>query len=229
MIGSKGKFIVLEGTDGSGKTEQFNRLLLRIPSDYKIAMLDFPRYDKESAYFVRKYLTGRYGLFKDIGPKEASLFYALDRFDASFELREWLEQGKIVISNRYVGSNMGHQGSKMESEKERRELFKWLYELEYETFAIPKPNLSIVLHVPSEIAYKLIAKKSAREYLGGAKRDIHEASPEHLKKTEAAYLEMVKLFPDDFVLVECAPGEKLLSIEEIHEKIWGIVKTVIGA
>ncbi len=225
----KGKFIVIEGTDGSGKTEQFNRLLLRLPQGMKFSVLDFPRYEEGSSYFVKKYLNGVYGTLEEVGPKQASLFYALDRFDASFELRKWLEEGKCVVANRYVGSNMGHQGAKITDEKERKKLFEWLYELEYGTLGIPRPDLNIILHVPAEITQALVDKKGSREYVGGAKRDLHEANLDHLKKAEHAYLEMAELYPKEFVLIECAPNGKLLSIEEIHEKVWAVAKRVIGA
>lgn len=225
---TKGKFIVLEGTDGSGKTEQFNRLVLRFPSEHRMQTVDFPRYSEPSAYFVTKYLKGRYGGLEDVGPRAASIFYALDRFDASFKMREWLNGGCVVVGNRYMGSNMGHQGAKIENDKEREELFRWLYELEYGMFKIPKPDLNIILHVPAEVAYELIAKKSAREYLKGAKRDIHEANLEHLKAAERSYLHAARLFPNDFTIVECAPSGKLLSIEDVHELVWVVVQKMLG-
>ncbi len=222
----KGKLIVLEGTDGSGKTEQFNKLLLRLPPEVRFKSIDFPRYSDPAAYFVENYLRGHYG--DAVGPKLASIFYALDRFDSALSIRKWLEEGKVVISNRYTGSNMGHQGAKIESAEERKKLFSWLYELEYELCEIPKPDLNIILHVPAEVAYELIEKKASRAYLKGAKRDIHEANLEHLKSAERSYLEMAQLFPNDFVLVECTENGKLLSIEEIHEKVWAIVKKALN-
>ena len=119
----RGKFIVIEGTDGSGKTEQFNRLVLRLPEGFAFKTLDFPQYDEPSSYFVREYLNGHYGALEDeaIGPRRASLFYALDRFDASEKkLKKWLADGTAVIANRYVGSNMGHQGGKIGDEKKTK-------------------------------------------------------------------------------------------------------------
>jgi len=215
----------LEGTDGSGKTEQFNRLLLRLPAELKFRSIDFPRYGEPAAYFIEKYLRGEYGVA--VGPKSASLFFALDRFDASAKIEQWLESGKVVISNRYMASNMGHQGAKIESAEERGEFFLWLYDLEYEICKIPKPDLNIILRVPAETAYELIGKKTGRGYLGGAKRDIHEANLEHLLSAERAYMEIAAVFPNDFTVVECAENGKLLSIDEVHEKVWQIVKKIL--
>ncbi len=225
---NKGIFIIIEGTDGSGKTEQFKKLITKLKAhNFKIATFDFPQYEKPSSYFVKEYLNGRYGSWEEVGPYKASIFYALDRFSADKEIKKELKRGKIVISNRYVASNMGHQGSKIKSKKERIKLYKWLDELEFEILGIPRPMLNIVLHVPAKIAQKLVDKKDEREYLKGTKRDIHEDDIEHLKQAEQSYLEIVKLFPKDFCLVECVENGKLLSIEEIHEKVWEIVKQIL--
>ncbi len=216
-----GKFIVIEGTDGSGKTKQFKRLTERLEkSGVEVARFDFPQYGKPSAYFAEKYLNGGYGSSEEVGPHRASMFYALDRYEASSALRSELEQGKIVVANRYVGSNLAHQGGKIQDGAARKKFFEWGYKLEYEMLGIPKPDISIVLHVPAALAQALVLKKGERAYLNGAKRDIHEADLEHLEHAEEAYLEMVQLFPKDFVLVECIEEGKLLSIDEIHERIW---------
>ena len=227
----KGNFIVIEGTDGSGKTKQFEKLVSRLCKEgRKVAKFDFPQYDKPSSYFVREYLNGNYGTAYEVGPKKGSLFYAVDRFDAGFSIRKAEKAGKICISNRYIGSNMGHQGGKISTKKRRKEYFKWLNELEFGILGIPKPDLNIILHVPAEIAQKLVDNKSAnmRRYANGKKRDIHEADIKHLKHAEIVYLEIAKLFPKNFIVVECVEKGRLLSIDEIHEKIWKIVKKVIS-
>jgi dTMP kinase len=227
----KGKFIVIEGTDGSGKTKQFEKLAAKLLKIGKqIAKFDFPQYDKPSSFFVREYLNGNYGSADDVGPKKGSLFYALDRFDAGFSIRQAEKEGKICISNRYIGSNMGHQGGKIKTEKGRREYFKWLDELEFGILGIPKPDINIILHVPAEIAQSFVDKKSKamRKYANGKKRDIHEADIKHLKHAEMVYLEIAKLFPKNFVLVECVENGRMLSIDEVHEKVWKIVKKVVS-
>jgi dTMP kinase len=224
-----GKFIVLEGTDGSGKTEQFKKLIERfIPGGFGIATFDFPQYGEPSSYFVKEYLNGKYGGWEEVGPYRASLFYALDRFDVGRKIKNALSESRIVISNRYIGSNLGHQGAKITDAAERRKFFEWDYNLEYDLLGIPRPDLNMVLHVPAEIAQGLVDKKGSREYLGGVKRDIHEADINHLRAAERAYVEIADIFPEDFKLVECVEGGRLLSIDEVHEKVWRIVSRLLG-
>ena len=224
-----GGFIVIEGTDGSGKTVQFAKRSERLEkSGVKVARWDFPQYGQPSAYFVEEYLNGKYGTAEEGGPERASLFYALDRYEASFSLRQALEQGKTVVANRYVGSNLAHQGGKIQSGDARKKFFEWGYKLEYEMLGIPKPDLSIVLHVPAALAQELVGKKSERGYLKGGTYDLHEADLNHLKRAEEAYLEMTRLFPQDFRLVECVEGgRKLLSIDEVHERVWREVERLL--
>lgn len=214
----KGKFIVIEGTDGSGKTVQFERLILSLPEGTKIGTLDFPQYNEQSSYFVRQYLTGKYG--GDVGPYAASVLFAVDRFDVKLKTLQWIEEGRLIVSNRYVASNMAHQGAKIEGRREREKFYRWLRELEYKIFGLPKPDLNVFLYVPPEISFELIAQKRSREYLNGQKRDLHESDLEYQKRASLVYLEIAELFPDDFWVIECAPDGKLLSPEEIHEKVW---------
>jgi dTMP kinase len=224
----KGKFIVIEGPDSSGKSEQFKRLTARLANTTTLQGMHFPQYEEPSSHFVREYLAGNYGTVNEIGPRQASLFYALDRFDASKKrLNKWLENGDTIVLDRYVGSNMGHQGSKIDDDKERSDFFKWLYELEFGILKIPKPDLNIILHVPAQIAYEL-RQKQADKGDGSIKNDIHEQDLEHLEKTRKVYLQLAKLFPEDFTVIECAPGGKLMSIDEVHEKVWDVAQKALA-
>jgi dTMP kinase len=127
MNTGNGVFIVIEGTDGSGKGTQFNRLAERLTGEgYDVATFDFPQYDQDSSHFVREYLNGKYGTAEEVGPYTGSLFYALDRYEAAPKIRKALEEGKVVLANRYVGSNMAHQGTKFRHAEERRGYFIWL-------------------------------------------------------------------------------------------------------
>lgn len=228
MSRKQGVFIVLEGTDGSGKTEQFKRLIKRLESnEYKVKTVDFPQYGKLSAYFVEQYLQGKYGSWKQVGPYKACLFYALDRFAVAEKIKKWLDQGYVVLSNRYVGSNLGHQGVKIKAKKARETFFQWVNDLEYNILSIPKPDINIFLHMPAKIAYDLIAQKGVREYLGSKKRDIHEQDITHLQTAEKVYKEIVKLFSKDFKTIECVSNNKLLSIDEIAQKVWKIVSRLL--
>lgn len=148
----QGTFIVIEGTDGSGKGTQFAKLVERLASEgHDVAQFDFPQYEEPSSYFVRQYLNGNYGTADEVGPYTGSLFYALDRYQAAPAIREALEAGKVVVANRFTGSNMAHQGTKFAHAEERRGYFIWNDNLEFEMLKIPRPDRSIVLRVPAEI------------------------------------------------------------------------------
>ncbi|HYE60210.1 MAG TPA: thymidylate kinase [Candidatus Kapabacteria bacterium] len=222
---SKGLFIMIEGTDGSGKTTQTELLVNRLKeAGHAVESISFPQYGTPSAAMVEEYLNGKFGTAQEVGPYRASIFYAIDRYAGSFTIRTWLDAGTIVIANRYVGSNMGHQGGKISDPVERGHYFDWNYQLEYTMFGIPKPDVNIILHMPAEMAQALVDKKGAREYLHGKKRDIHEDDIRHLKDAELAYLDMAKRFPE-FNIIECTEGETLLSKEQIHESIWATLQS----
>lgn len=224
----KGKLIVIDGTDGSGKATQSELLSKRLKKEgYEVRRVAFPRHGKKSAWLVDEYLRGKYGSAKEVGPYVASIFYACDRYDASFEIRKFLKEGKIVISDRYVTANMGHQGGKIKDSKERKNFFKWLYNLEYRIFLLPKPDLTIIFHVDAAIAQKMVDKKDSRSYIKGKRRDLHEKSLNHLKNAEKAYQEMSDLFPD-FISMKCTENKKIMSKEKISELVWKEAKKIIG-
>ena len=222
-----GIFFVIDGTDGSGKKTQTDLLVARLKKEgYEVEVADFPQYGKKSAGMVEEYLSGKYGTAQEVGPYRASILYAVDRFDASFKIKKWLNEGKIVISNRYVTANMGHQGGKIPTSGERETFFKWLYELEYKIFEIPKPDLNIILHVPAEIGQSLVDNKGRRDYIGEKKRDLHEADIGHLKNAEIVYMEIANNF-SDIIIIECAPGNNILPKEKIHELIFKAIQNMI--
>lgn len=225
---NKGKFIVIEGTDGSGKGTQFKELQKRLADqNIEFETFDFPQYGTPSAYFVEQYLNGEYGTPDDIGPYRGSTYYAMDRYQASFKMREALDTGKWVIANRYVGSNMGHQGGKIADAAERKKYFTWLDDFEFTIMGIPKPDLNVVLHMPAEQAQRLVDQKSQREYLGDKKRDIHEDDLNHLQNAVKVYSEITELFPDTFTKIECVDGDRLLSISEVSDLIWQNVEPLL--
>ena len=216
----KGTFIVIDGTDGSGKTVQTNKLIERLQAEgRRVTKFDFPQYGKLSARLVEQYLAGEFGGANDVGPKVASAFYALDRFDAAPEIRKAIEDGGIAISNRYASSNKGHQLGKIEDPEEQRKFLDWLNELEYGKNGIPKPDLTIFLHAPAEIGFELAKKRDAASD-GTEKKDIHQADITHLKNAERAFLRAVEIDTgENWKVVECAKDGALLPIDEIHEKI----------
>jgi thymidylate kinase/thymidylate synthase ThyX len=216
----KGIFIVIEGTDGSGKGTQFELLKNEFEKqgvDYE--QFDFPQYSEGSSYFVKKYLNGEYGSAEDVGPYTASLFYALDRYDVKKKLDDALAAGKVVIANRFIGSNMAHQGTKFASSEERRGFFVWCDSLEHTMLGIPRPDLSIVLKMDAEIAQQLVDQKAERDYTD-KKRDLHEADLGHLEKSVQVYEELTQLFPKDFIMIDCARGGKPIERDVIKKMIW---------
>jgi len=223
-----GKLIVIDGTDGSGKTTQFTMLLGRLHEEnIDTQTKDFPQYGKKSAGPVEEYLNGEYGDSQSVGPYRGSILFAVDRYDASFEMKKWLEDDKVVLCNRYVTANMMHQGGKIKEKEERMKYFEWLKNLEYNVFEIPEPDINLFLHVPPAIATKLVEKKGHRDYIGGEGKDLHEADMEHQRDTERTLLELADSMPNTF-LIECAPDGTMLSPKEIHEKIWEVVSKEIG-
>jgi len=228
-------FIAFEGLDGSGKSTQSNLLINRLEKKgYKTAKIDFPQYGTKSAGLIEEYLNGKYGNSEEVGPYRASIFYACDRYDASFKIRKWLEQGRIIISDRYIASNVGHQGGKIKDNRERKEFIKWLYNLEYNIFEIPKPDITFILKTSSEFSIKLAPKITEKEkkekrrlYLGKKVRDIHEKDIKHLTNALNSYLQIAKEFPKEFKIIECIKDGKLLPSETIHQKIWNIMKKIL--
>lgn len=231
----RGKFFVFEGIDGSGKSTQAGLLTESLRRrGYKVEKTDFPQYGKKSAGLVEEYLNGKYGSAEEVGPYRASIFYACDRYDASFQIKKWLKEGRIIISDRYVASNIGHQGGKIKNKQERLKYFKWLYNLEYEIFKIPKPNFTFILKTSPEFSLKLAhkitekeKKRKRRSYLGSKKRDIHEKDRKHLAGALGSYLHAAKEFPKEFKVVECIERRKLLSPETIHQKVLKITKKIL--
>ena len=218
---NRGLFVVIEGVDGSGKTTQYQKLIEKLEKKgYEIEQIKFPRYDDESSYFVKEYLSGNYGEADEVGPYTGSIFYALDRYGAADEIKEALHDGKIVIADRYVGANMAHQGQKFDNKEDRNGYFLWLEAIEYKMLDIPRPDINIILRVPLEVSLKLIKKR-------GDQKDIHEKDPNHLQRTLEVYDQMAQLFPNEFKQLDCSRNNKLMSIDQISSLVWETVKPLL--
>lgn len=227
MSEKTGRFIVIEGTDGSGKGTQFELLKERLQAEgHDVVTFDFPQYNVPSSHFVKKYLNGEYGSIEEIGPYTGALFFSLDRFEAARNIREALDAGKIVLANRFTASNMAHQGTKFSHVEERRGFYIWLDNLEFMLLKIPRPDVNIVLRVPAETAQQLVDKKSPRSYTD-KKRDIHEADIDHLKKSVQVYDELCELFPKDFQRIDCVRSGSLLSIDDVRALLWQKVSGIL--
>jgi len=218
-----GVFIVIEGTDGSGKTTQFKMLVSALRrTGRKVSTLDFPQYGQMSAYFIEQYLNGHYGDSRQVSPYLASLFYALDRYSTKSQLVDWLKQGRVVIANRFTLSNAAHQGGKIKSGSTRRKYWQWLFNFEFNILGLPRPDITILLRLPAKQAQKLVMNKIPRRYLKkGAKRDIHESDLKHLKAAERQYLILAKMVQAR--TIECVEQGRLLTPGEIHRKVWSKV------
>lgn len=224
----KGKLIVLDGTDGSGKGTHSKILVQRLKKEgYNVAYIDFPQYGNYSAAFVERYLRGEYGTAKEVDAYTASLFYAIDRFAAKKKLEKWLSDGKIIIANRYVSASQIHQAGKIEKTKDLNTYLQWLDDLEYIKFGIPKPDLVLFLNVPAILNQKLVDLKSQRSYLAkGQKRDIHEADLEHLQNAYKRACSLVKKYPYWKEIVMTKKGE-ILPRDINAQTIWKEVQKLL--
>ena len=212
-----GKLIVLEGTDGSGKSTQFRLLTERIASEgYDFQKLVFPQYKEESSALIRMYLGGEFGSRPtDVNAYAASAFYAVDRY-ASYKKvwGQWYEQGGLVLSDRYTTSNAVHQASKEPPDRQGAFL-KWLYEFEYDKLGLPRPDLVIYLDVPTDFTEKMMRSREANT---NTQADIHEQDLEYLatcRRTGRAAAEYY-----GWTVIQCVRNGQMRSIEEIHEEIY---------
>lgn len=220
----KGKLIVIDGGDGSGKTVQSQLLIDYLKKENKpVKYFDFPQYYKTfHGRTVAKFLQGEFGKIDEVSPYLASLAYALDRLSVKQEMDYFLKKGGLIICNRYATSSLAHQGAKFKDEKKKKEFLKWLYDLEYKIHKIPKEDIVIYLYVPWQIGMELTNKKGLRDYLQG-KKDIAEADINHRIVSEKMYLELASI-NKNWVKIDCVENNKLLPPEIIHKKIIEVLK-----
>ena len=215
----KGLLIVIEGGDGSGKTTQFNLLKDKLIKDgHSVETVDFPQYGKPSAVMVEKYLNGDFGTAKEVGAYRASIFYAADRYEASFRMKKWLEEGKIILANRYATSNMVHQSGKIKDTLERDKFLKWLDELEFGIFDIPRPDLVFFMNISADISQALALQKDARHDNIKSKNDIHENDLTHLKDALEAGNYVAQKYNWEIINCDNVSGA-MRAIEDIHNEV----------
>ena len=216
-----GKLIVIEGTDGSGKSTQFRLLSEHLQQDaVAFKHIVFPRYQEESSALIRMYLGGQFGTKPtDVNAYAASAFYAVDRF-ASYKMDwgQWYEDGGVVLSDRYTTSNAVHQTSK-EAREKQGDFLGWLYDFEYDKLGLPRPDLILYLDVPTDFSEKLLRH---REQDTNTKADIHEKDTAYLAtcresgRAAAAYY--------GWTVIQCVQDGQMRSIEDIHTEIYAHVK-----
>lgn len=230
-MSKKGKLIVIDGTDGSGKATQTDLLVKHLKSDrHKVKVVDFPDYYSNFfGKFIGHCLSERYYDFVKVHPKIASVLYAADRFESSGKIESWLKAGNIVIANRYASANQIHQGGKIANTKKREAFLKWLAEMEYEVFKIPRPDIVFYLSVPIPVVLKLIKERngnSKRNYLGKKKQDVHEKDKSFLENSRKSALWLAKT-QKNWVKIECVKDDVLDTRENIHKQIYEKIKKVI--
>lgn len=216
-----GKLIVIEGTDGSGKSTQFRLMSEHLEQDgIAFKHLVFPRYSEESSALIRMYLGGQFGTKpSDVNAYAASSFYAVDRY-ASYKMDwgQWYESGGLVLSDRYTTSNAVHQASK-ESGADRERYLQWLYDFEYDKLALPRPDLVIYLDVPTDYTEKLLRSREANT---NTQADIHEQDMQYLATCRECGRSAADFY--GWKVIHCVRDGAMRTIEDIHQEIYTAVK-----
>ena len=212
-----GKLIVIEGTDGSGKSTQFRLLTDRLESEQvKFQKLVFPQYSEPSSALIRMYLGGEFGKSpSDVNAYAASAFYSVDRY-ASYR-KVWgkrYEEGGLVVSDRYTTSNAVHQASK-EPEDKREDFLNWLYDFEYDKLGLPRPDLVIYLDVPTDFTEKMLRHRESETHTHA---DIHEQDMQYL----ATCRRMGRAAAEHYgwTVIRCVRDGAMRTMEDIHEEIY---------
>ncbi len=219
-----GKLFVIDGTDGSGKQTQFQKLqesLTKDGIDYKV--VSFPNYDSPSSSLVKMYLSGEFGEnAKEISPYIASTFYAADRY-ATFQkgYKKYYEDGGIILADRYTTANMVHQAGKIKDEGEREKFLNWLWDFEFNLYGLPVPSEVFFLNMPIENAVDLI-KNRENKFTHQDKKDIHERDINHLKDAYEAACDVSKKY--NWYEIKCVKNNEIRTIEDIHQEIYNEVK-----
>ncbi|MCX4302560.1 MAG: thymidylate kinase [Clostridia bacterium] len=223
-----GNLFVIDGTDGSGKQTQFEKLKDRLSNagiEYKT--VSFPNYDSPSSSLVKMYLSGEFGEnAKDVSPYIASTFYAADRY-ATFkkDLEEYYNNGGIILADRYTTANMVHQAGKIEDEAEREKFISWLFDLEFNIYGLPKPSKVFFLNMPPEKTIKLMEGRE-NKFSHNETKDIHERDKSHLIDSYNAACSVAKKY--GWYEVKCCQNDEIRTIDDIHEEIYNEVKRVLN-
>lgn len=228
---ARGKLIVIDGTDGSGKATQVALLRKKIQQEgKKVEWLDFPRYEENfMGRFIGECLAGKHGDFAHADPHMAALLYAVDRYESKNKIEKWLRKGTIVVLDRYVSANQIHQGGKIKNEKERKAFFMWIEQLEFGVFGLPRPDAILYLDVPLTVTQRLVREKDQQRkkvYLKQGEKDVVEHNLAYVKASHKSARSLIR---ENRALktIDCAPQGKLLPREVITEMVWLHVKKVL--
>jgi len=221
---NKGKIIVIEGIDSSGKATQVKMVYEELINEkYRAMRLEFPDYKSDSSALIKMYLNGKFGEDpKSVNPYAASLFFAADRF-ASFksDWEKFYNEGGILILDRYTSSNMIYQAAKIENKKKREEYLDWINDLEFKKLDLPRPDIVIFLNMPPEFCSKLNDKR-LNKINGLNKKDIHERNSGYLKKTYKVALNAAKKYK--WEVIDCIENNSIKPINEINREILRIIE-----
>jgi dTMP kinase len=224
----RGKLIIIEGTDCSGKQTQTDRLFERLDKDgIRIETLSFPMYDTPTGrivggpYLGKSYISNSWFPegSAEVDAKVSSLYYAADRKYNVYKINKLLNRGINVILDRYTTSNMGHQAGKISDKEERLKMYKWIEELEYNLLELPRPDIVALLYMPYK--YGKVLRKNRLEQGG----DGNEVSEPHLRNAEKAYLELAELY--NYKVIDCVKDNKIRTIDDIHEELYNKIKEEI--
>ena len=221
---TKGKLVVIEGTDGSGKGTQAQLLQEYLKTSHiPFSLFDFPQYYKTIfGRWIGRFLKGDFGTIEKNHPYIVMFPYAADRWQAKPDIERALEEGKIVISNRYT-SSASYQAARLPRD-EQMKFIDWSYSVEYEAFGIPREDIVLFLYVPHAVSQRLIEQKNNRKYMGNAKKkDIHESNEKLMREVELVYLRLAKRFPH-WVMIDCTKNGEILSKDDIHQKVLSVLK-----
>ena len=221
---NKTPLIIFEGIDGSGKTTQAEMLKDALRGQgHSVELISFPQYKTAGARMVEEYLMGNLGGIDDVSAEQASVFYAIDRYANAKRIKGFLEEGTLVIIDRYISSNLAHQGSKIADKQEREQFFAWVLDLEYNKFQIPKPTLQFFLDVAPQTAFSLIVNDKKRLI-----KDIHERDYRHLENSYVLYKEIFNDSNDsNMIIIQGEQGGVVHPKEQIHQHILSAVSRYI--
>ena len=218
-----GKLFVIEGTDGSGKQTQLEKLSERLrKNNIQFKTVSFPNYESPSSSLVKMYLSGEFGDDpKDVNSYVASTFYAVDRF-ATYkkDLEKFYNDGGIILADRYTTANMVHQSGKISNLEEREKFLDWLFDLEFGIFGLPKPTEVFFLNMPPKKSEELI-KDRKNKFSNEETKDIHERNPKHIEESYNAACSLIDKY--GWYEVKCIANDKIRTIEDIHEEIYNEV------
>jgi dTMP kinase len=218
---TRGKFIAIEGIDGSGKRTQLD-LLAQVFEQRGIAFarFSFPRYESSFGKLVARYLNGDFGSLASVDAHLSALLYAGDRFESKKELESALADGKMILADRYIGSNLAHQTARVPAEQ-REEFMAWLTQLEYGLYGLPKEDLVLYMRMNVAEAQRLVGMKESREYTS-LRRDLHEADSSHLREAASVYDRLA--LATNWATIDCSMAgsgdtAEMLRPDEIHAQV----------